>query len=207
MASIPLEYTLCLIQRDIFSFARRSHREEGGDPRLEIVPSGSVVNWNLLNIDDGVLETTKGAPRVDRIDFYFRTEELKQSIAAFPPPSTSTDPTLVFSPVSSSGTERREGKRVRIVMPICRFSPVTNIRLVAAQPTPFEAVSDTGILHLDMETGPESVYGVEIFEVHLGIEADYIVGGVASPGSSHAQFSMSLPMYATVLDELRAAVR
>lgn len=206
MASIPLEYTLCLIQRDIFSFARRSHRVEDGDPRLEIVPSASGVDWRLLNIDEGILETTDGAPRVDRIDFYFRTEALKHNIPMFPSPMSTSDPTLVFPPVSSSGTERREGKRVRIAMPICRFSPVTDVRLIAAQPTPFEAIAGTGTLHLDMETGPKSIYGVEIFEVHLGIQAEYAVSGIAPPTASYAEFSMSPQMYATVLDGLKSAV-
>ena len=205
MPIFELEYTLCLIQSGIFSFARRSHREEGGNPALEIDLTSENVLWRLVNIDGGELETTRGAPRVDRIDFYFRMEGLTQFLASFPAPTARADPTLKFLPVTSAGTERRDGKRVRIAVPVCRFFPITDIKLFAHTPTPFEAAAPEGTLHMDIETGPKSIYGTEIFEIHLGVECDYRIQGLSTLTSSSAQFNMTFPMYATILSEMRGA--
>lgn len=208
MATFTLEYTLCLIQRDVFSFARKSHREDRGNPLLELQPAAGGVCWRLLNIDDGVLETAAGMPRVDRLDFYFRREVLASALPGFPPATVAADRSLRLSPRDSTGTERAQGTRVRIVQPLCRFHPITDIRLVAATSAPFEASAAEGYLHLDIETGPARIYGSEIFEIHFGVEAEYQTAAVPAPaGSSFAEFTMSNAMYSTVVSELAYAVR
>ena len=205
MSQVQLEYTLCQIQRDIVSFARRSHREEGGDPRLEILVETQSVTWRLLNIDGGILQTVAGTPRADRIDFYFRVAGLATALSSLPRTKASIDPALRFEPVTSVGSERKDGKRVRMLVPVCRFHPITDIALFANTSSAFRATAAQGTLHLDMESGPKKIYGTELFEVHFGVEAVFDTRKMDPPLSSSAEFKMTPSMYATILSELKSA--
>jgi hypothetical protein len=54
-----------------------------------------------------------------------------------------------------------------------------------------------------MESGPARIYGVEIFEVHFGIEApQWDVAPLSNPATSYAVIRMSDSLYATVYSEL-----
>lgn len=207
MATFEVEYTICLIQRDIFSFAAKSHRQEDGNPQLEVTVEPQRVVWTLSDLDHGVPETVAGTPQVDRVDFYFRREVLQASLPTFPTVAVGPDPSLRLPATNSAGTERPEGTRVRIATPVCRFFPLDSVALTVARPPEFRALADEAYLHLDIETGPASIYGTEIFEVHFGVEADYRAGPLASGnGPSRAVLTMSHELYATVLSEARWAV-
>lgn len=203
MSVFELEYTVCILQRDAFSFAAKSHRQENGNPQLEIDINTNDVTWTLTNLDGGVPETIAGAPQADRVDFYFTRDYLKENHSYFPTPNAQRNTSLKLSPTNSSGTERKEGKRVRIAQPIFRFYPVDSVRLTVNKTPAFEAHASNAYLHLDIETGPAKYYGSEIFEVHFGIEADYTVTPFQGSGSSQAQLIMSHEMYATILEELK----
>ncbi len=96
---------------------------------------------------------------------------------------------------------------MRMVFPINRFEPISNIRLVAAVAPAFEATAAVGTLHLDIETGPARIYGTEIFEVHFGVQAQYQLAALNNPvGPSFAQFEMSRPMYATILRRVARSI-
>jgi hypothetical protein len=199
-----LEYTICLIQRNIFSFARKSHRQEGGNPVLDIDDRGGNVVWTLEDLEHGVPEAEEGRPAVDRIDFYFRREVLQLSFPTFPAPAVPPDDRVRFPPRNPVGYEREEGTRVRLVHPVCRFIPITAIRLVAAVAPAFEATAAEGTLHLDIETGPAKIYGVEIFEYHFGVQAQYELARLPDgAGPSLARFEMSPVVYSTIVRELR----
>jgi len=207
MSTFDLEYTICVIQRDVFSFAAKSHREENGDPKLDITIDQHTVIWTLSDLDHGISETIAGAPQADRIDFYFRLEVLKQSLSGFPAPQAPRNGQLRLPPTNSSGTERREGKRVRIAAPVCRFYPLSSVRLLVHRPPAFEAFATDAQLHLDIETGPARVYGHEIFEVHFGVQADYGTAALSATGASRAVLTMTHELYSTIVSELRWAIR
>lgn len=203
MSVFELEYTICQIQSGRFSMAAKSHRQEGGNPILEVGMSTSHVEWRLQKLDHGVPETVAGAPRVDRIDFYFRHEVLKSSLPLFPTPRATSNPSLKWSPLDSAGKQRNGGIGVRMVAPVCRFFPVEDVSLFSRKPPAFEARANDATLHLDMETGPARIYGSEIFEVHFGIEAQYEINPLGNPVPSHVVLLMSDALYATILAELQ----
>jgi len=207
MTLFDLEYTLCLIQRDVFSFAAKSHREEEGDPTLRIDVTPSSVIWELRDLDHGVPQAIAGISRVDRIDFYFRREVLQDVLPGFPPAGASPNSALRLPPTSSAGTERREGKRVRIVAPICRFYPLDSATLIVDREPRFEACGTAAYLHLDIETGPARIYGSEIFEVHFGVQADFAAAPLEGAGPSRAILTMTHELYASIVAELPYAVR
>lgn len=206
MATFDLEYTICQIQSGAFSMAAKSHRQEGGNPQLEIDVSGSGVVWRLVNLDHGLPEVIPGQARVDRVDFYFVHDQLRALRPALPAARTAHDPALRLAPVTSQGTERREGKRVRIVAPICRFQPVQRVTVQNRTPPAFDARAQDTVLHLDFETGPKRIYGREIFEVHFGIEASYAIQASGGPGPSRAIIEMTNELYATILRELAHSI-
>ena len=182
--------------------AARSHRQEGGNPTLEIIMRPTDVEWRLDDLDNGVPETVAGAPRVNRIDFYFRVEVLRNAFPSFPPARVSSNSTYRFPATNPVGQERPGGIDVRMVYPICRFSPIEEVDLYSQQPPAFRAYGADAILHLDMETGPASIYGEEIYEVHFGIEALYDVTPLAGGQPSYAVLHMSDVVYATIRSEL-----
>lgn len=202
MSTFDLEYTICVIQRDVFSFAAKSHREENGDPKLDVTIDQHAVTWTLSDLDHGIPETIAGTPQADRIDFYFRLEMLQQSLSRFPAPQAHRNAQLRLPPTNSSGTERREGKRVRIVAPVCRFYPLASVRLLVCRPPAFEALARDAQLHLDIETGPARLYGREIFEVHFGVQADYGTAPLSATGTSRAVLTMTHELYSTIVSEL-----
>lgn len=207
MAEFDVEYTICIIQRDAFSFAAKSHRQENGNPRLWIDTSGGEVVWRLTNLDQGVPEIISGSPQADRIDFYFRRGALQEVLPDFPQVKESPMASLKLKPTDASGTERVEGKRVRIVQPVCRFYPLSSVRLIVNKQPAFEALATDAYLHLDFETGPARIYGREIFEVHFGVEAAYDIQKLETTDPTQAVFEMSQELYATILDELHWVLR
>ena len=63
------------------------------------------------------------------------------------------------------------------------------------------------ILHLDLEITPPSKYGLEMIEVHFGVQADFeIVGGYTS-NQSYAVITMSEATYATIYDDVQDLLR
>lgn len=183
--------------------AAKSHRQESGNPQLTISLLPTHVEWTLTDLEHGSPETVGGQARKDRVDFYFRYDEFKETFGKFPSPRVPASfPSHRFNPTNSAGTERRGGKDVRIVAPICRFSPVSQAELISHQPPAFRAVSGEAILHLDMETGPAKIYGVEIFEIHFGLEATWDVAPLSKSTSSYATLEMSDSVYATIFSEL-----
>ncbi len=207
MAEFDLEYTICIIQRDVFSFAAKSHRQEEGDPKLLIDITQTSVVWTLSNIDHGIPEIVTGTPQTDRIDFYFRHENLREILPTFPVIDVSPNPSLKLTPTDSTGTERREGKRVRIVQPVCRFFPVPCVELLVNKTPSFEAVGKEAYLHLDFETGPARIYSKEIFEIHFGVEASDEINPLDNPEPSQAKISLSHELYTTIVNELKWALK
>ena len=197
-----LEYTVCLIQSGQFSVAAKSHRREGGSPQLEIMVGPSGVTWRLTDLDRGQPELVVGQPQVNRVDFYFILEGLRADLHLLPLGGAAHDPSVRLAPTTSEGTERREGKRVRLVMPICRFFPIESVYIHKQQAPSCDVSASLAYLHLDLETGPARIYGTDILEVHFGLEADYILKRTDGCGRSHAEIRMSRSVYATVLREL-----
>lgn len=206
MHVFDVEYVICQIQQGAFSAGVKSHRRAGGDPKLSIADVPTGVQWTLFNLGQGVPETVAGEARVDRVDFYILVPDLKKILPMFPPAGASHDPALRLPPRDSTGTERAGGKNVQMLTPICRFHPITSVRLDCQQPPSFVATASDATLHLDMEFGPKKMYGVEMPEVHLGIDAVYAINPGA-PGPSRVELIMSRRMYATILRELQVAVR
>ena len=203
MAEFDLEYTVCVIQRNVFSFAAKSHRQEQGDPKLLVDIAESNVVWTLSNIDHGIPEVVTGTPQADRIDFYFRHENLRDILPNFPSIDENPNNSFKLLPTDSTGTERTEGKRIRIVQPVCRFFPIPYVQLLVNKTPSFEAIGRDAYLHLDFETGPARIYGREIFEVHFGVEASYVINALDSPQPSQARIVLSHELYATILNELK----
>jgi len=161
------------------------------------------VQWHLTDLEHGVPETVGGQPRSDRVDFYFLYDVCKSVFPTFPAPRVPPNALAhKFPPRHAPGTERRGGKRVREETAICRFSPVTRVDLLSQQPPAFRADATAAILHLDIETGPASIYGQEILEVHFGVEGNWNVVPLPSPVPSEAILHLSDSLYATIYDVL-----
>lgn len=180
--------------------AARSHRQErGANPQLAITMRPADVEWRLRDLEHGVPETVAGQPRRDRVDFYFRYDVFKQVFSSFPAPRVGADQGVhQFSPTNSAGTERIGGIGVRIVTPICRFAPVATVEIISQQAPAFRADANDAILHLDMETGPARIYGQDIFEVHFGVQADWVIAPLHQAVPSEAILRMSDSLYATI---------
>jgi hypothetical protein len=124
MEAFELEYAICQIQSGQFSMAAKSHRQEGGQPLLEISLLPEGVQWRLTDLEHGVAETVAGAPRVDRIDFYFRRESLQQNLGRFPGARAGVNPALRLAATNPVGEERVGGLGIRMLAPVCRFFPI-----------------------------------------------------------------------------------
>jgi hypothetical protein len=164
------------------------------------------VEWRLTDLDHGIPETVAGAPRVNRVDFYFRHGALKSMIGRFPTPRARVNPALRFAPTNPVGEERTGGIGIRMVAPVCRFFPVETVDLYSQRPPAFEAHATEAILHLDYETGPARIYGQDIYEVHFGVEAQYTITLLATPVPSYAVLKMSDELYATIISKIAHTV-
>lgn len=207
MDNFNLEYAIALIQRDIFSFAAKSHRREGGDPKLIIDTSGPLVTWRVTELIHGIPDAITGQPQQDRFDFYFTVEELRNVFTSFPSPVSKPNKKRELTPTTSEGTERIEGKRVRMVLPIKRFYPIDSIEIFVQQIPSFEIFASDAYLHLDIETGPSRIYGQDIFEVHFGVQAEYNARKSTITVPSYAYLKMSHELYATIHNRIRLSIR
>jgi hypothetical protein len=199
---VEIEYTICQIQSGDISLAAKTHRRLNGDPRLDIRLTPRLVTWTLVNLVDGTPETLVGMPRRNHVDFYFLYENLKALLAEFPSPSGSANPDLRLPTVSSAGTERRGGKRVRIVLPVYRY-PLLAVELHVIQAPSFSAVGIEPNIHMDVESTPAGLYGGENFEIHFGIQANFEITGPFSGRISSATIQMHPDVYATIHSDMR----
>jgi hypothetical protein len=200
--SIEIEYTICLVQSGEISLAAKTHRRLHGDPRLEVGTSPEVVTWSLLNLVDGTPETIVSVPRQNHVDFYFLYTNLKNLLAQLPNPTTRANPNLCLEPVSSAGSERPGGKRVRIVAPVHRYQ-LLSVELYVVQPPSFHAIGIDPYIHMDVESTPVDLYGEETFEIHFGIQAEYEIVGSYSGHQSNAIIRMRPDTYATIFQNMR----
>jgi len=198
---MEIEYTVCQIQSGEISLAAKTHRRLDGDPHLEIELTPSLVTWRLLNLVDGTPETLVGIPRRNHVDFYFLYENLRSLLTEFPTPTTRADPDLRLPPVSSVGTERPGGKRVRIVAPVHRY-PLLSIELYVVQAPSFHAVGIEPYIHMDVESTPSDLYDRESFETHFGVQANFEITGSYSGSMSSAVIQMQPETYATIYSDM-----
>ena len=199
---MQLEYTICQFQPGQSSFARKTHRQLEGDPRLTVQPGPQVVRWELNNLVDGQPEVVQGSPRRDRVDFYFLLDILRQEIGQFPRPNVQPNAALSLNPTNSQGTERVGGKQVRMTAPFHRYRVESVDVFISHDVHAFHAVGQNPVLHVDVESTPPGLYGQELLEVHFGIQASYAIKDYAGT-ASYAIISMSPVAYATILDGLQ----
>ena len=198
---MEVEYTICQIQSGQISLAAKTHRQQGGDPRLTIEVYHHKVLWRLRNLFDGTPETITGAPRRDHIDFYFLLERFRIHRTAFPAATVPSDLSLRLAPTNSSGTERRGGKLVRMTSPVYRFM-ASRVEVFVGHAPSFHATGDNPILHLDIETTPPDIYGQEMLEVHFGIQSNFEISSLPSGSQSEVILTMTPQSYATIRNEL-----
>jgi len=199
---MEIEYTICQIQSGEISLAAKTHRRLDGDPRLEVRLTRGLVTWRLLNLVDGTPETLVGVPRRNHVDFYFLYENLKSLLTEFPSPTGPANPDLQLPAVSSAGTERPGGKRVRIVVPVHRY-PLLSVELHVVQAPSFSAIGIEPYIHMDVESTPTGLYGGETFEIHFGIQANFEITGPFSGSMSSALIQMQPDVYATIHSDMR----
>ena len=199
---MEVEYTICQIQSGYISLAAKTHRRQGGDPRLMIHITSQGARWELINLVDGDPETIAGPARQDHIDFYFLLENLRRDRNQFPRPRVSPNFALRLAPANPAGTERRGGARIRMVLPAYRYR-VESIEVYVRQAPSFHAVGDEPILHLDIENTPSNIYGQELLEVHFGIQANFEILSQFTGTQSQATIDMTHETYATIYSEIQ----
>jgi hypothetical protein len=199
---LEIEYTLCQIQSGQISLAAKTHRQQGGDPRLSVTRAGQSIQWVLTNLVDGDPETIVGVPRQNHIDFYFLLDALESGWPQLLQPVLFPDDTLRLPSINPAGTERPGGLPIRMGMPAHRYQ-VDSVELFVMQAPDFHAVGQQPILHLDIETTPPSLYGQEMIEIHFGIQADFEIVGQYDGGQSYAVVTMTEATYATIYDDVQ----
>lgn len=199
---MEVEYTICQIQSGQISLAAKTHRQLGGNPQLQVQFTPTQVTWEIVNLVDGTPETLRGAPRQDHIDFYFILRNFRRIRNQFPASTVAPDFALRLPAVSSVGTERPGGKRVRMVFPAYRYA-MESVELFVTQAPSFSALGLEPFMHLDIESTPSTLYSQEMLEVHFGIQADFEILGPYTGSQSRAVISMTPEAYATVYSELR----
>ena len=200
---MEVEYTLCQLQLGNTSFARRTHRQEGCDPRLSVHHGDQEVQWELTNLVEGQPEFVHGDPRQNRLDFYFLLENFRRDRGQFPPPTATPNPSMRLSTTNSQGTERRGGRRVRMVVPFQRYKVQAAEVFVGQIPT-YHAAGHEPFLHLDLEITPARLYGQELHEAHFGIQAAFQIGQSSSSINNYAVITMTPETYATVYEDIQA---
>lgn len=199
---MEVEYTLCQIQSGRISLAAKTHRQDGGDPRLAIQVTSQSVRWELSNLVEGEPETVMGPPRQDHIDFYFLYESFLQDRVLLPQPTGQPDLGLRLPTANPTGMERRGGTRLRPVFPAYRFR-VESVELFVVQTPSFRARGNEPFLHLDFETTPPGRYGQESLEIHFGIQADFEILDSFTGLQSRAVIDMTPETYATIFSEIQ----
>ncbi len=201
MPRLPVEYTLCQIQSGQVSIAIKTHRRESGNPEIEIDVHPHTVNFRLLNLFDGVPQAVLGEARQDHFDFYFLLEDLRRDRAQWPTVAAVPNRGLFLPTFDPSGTERRGGKDIRMVTPICRIA-VSEARAESIRPPVLRAVADNPELFLDFEITPVRGYGQEMPEIHFGCNGDFQLVDATGVNADVCEISMSHEVYATVRDEV-----
>ena len=199
---MEIEYTLCQIQSGQISLAAKTHRQQGGDPRLSITRAGRFIRWELMNLVDGDPETIVGVPRQNHVDVYFLLDALESGWSQLLQPVGFSDDTLRLPPTNPAGTERPGGLPVRMAMPAHRYQ-VDALEVYVMQIPAFHAVGHDPFLHLDLEITPSSIYGQEMIEIHFGIQADFQITGGYNGHQSYAVVTMTEATYATIYDDVQ----
>ena len=199
---MEIEYTICQIQSGHISLAAKTHRQQGGHPRLRITRAGQSVRWELINLVDGDPETIVGTPRQNHIDFYFLLDALEIGWTQQIQPIGFADDALRLPPTNPTGTERPGGLSVRMGMPAHRYQ-VEAIEVFVTHAPAFHAVGHDPFLHLDLEITPSSIYGQEMIEIHFGIQADFEIMGGYNGQQSYAVITMTEATYVTVYDDVQ----
>lgn len=201
MPRLPVEYTLCQIQSGQVSIAIKTHRRENGNPEIDIDVHPQSVTFRLLNLFDGVPQAVLGEARQDHVDFYFLLDDLRQIRAQWPTVTAAPNRGLLLPTFDPSGTERRGGKDVRMVTPICRIA-VSGARVESIRPPVFRAVADNPELFLDFEVTPVRGYGQEMAEIHFGCNGHFQLVDAAGVNADICEIVLSHEVYATVRDEI-----
>lgn len=200
---MEVEYTLCQIQIGQDSLATRTHRREGGDPRLTVNVNADNVEWRLENLLHGEPQTVQGERRRDRVDFYFLEDILRRDRGQLPTPTVHPVETLRLQPANSAGTERRGGRHIRMVTPLARYR-MMSVEAFSTQQRSFHAIGQQPIyLHLDRETTPPGGYGQAISEAHFGVQASYAITEGYVGAESLVVVTMSHATYATIYEDLQ----
>ena len=200
---MEVEYTSCLMQVGQDSFSAKTHRLEGGDPRLTVNVGSSNVQWVLQNLLDGVPEIVQGPPRRDRVDFYFLLENLQRDRGQLPQPTVPSDAALRLQTTNSVGTERPGGRRVRMETPNQRYR-VMSVEARSAQHPSFQAIAGQPIfLHLDIENTPVGMYPQRLLEAHFGLQANYAITLGYAGNQNQVVIGMSHATYATIYEDVQ----
>ena len=200
---MEVEYTSCLMQVGQDSFSAKTHRQQGGDPRLTVNVSSQGVEWVLENLLDGEPEIVLGPPRANRVDFYFLLENLQRDRGQLPQPAVPPEPALRLATTNSVGTERQGGRRVRMETPNHRYK-VASVAALSAQPPAFQAIARQPIyLHLDIENTPRGMYGQVLTEAHLGVQAFYDITAGYAGAQNQVVIGMPHATYATIYEDLQ----
>ena len=198
---MEVEYTLCQVQLSQTSLARRTHRQEGCDPRLEIQTSPQEVRWELTNLVEGPPQNVTGRARRNRLDFYFLLDVLKRERGQWPAPTVQPNASLRLPTTNSQGTERVGGKQVRMAGPLEKYQVLSADIFVGQAPT-YCGSGDQPFLHMDMETTTPRIYGAALPEVHFGIQATFQIQQVNTGTYNYAVVTMTPETYATIYEDV-----
>ena len=201
---MEVEYTICQIQSGQISLAAKTHRRLGGNPTLQIQTAKSTITWRLTNLIDGTPETLVGVPRQNHIDFYFLWDNIQLLKNSLPNPTARPNPALRLPTLSSAGTERPGGIKIKLLVPVHRY-PLESVQLFVKQQPSFEALGTGPYLHMDVESAPKKIYNRrDVFEIHFGIQADFDITGKYNGASSDVILTMLPEVYANLYSDVQA---
>ena len=200
---MEVEYVLSQLQLGQESLATRTHRLEGGAPRLVVNVGANNVQWVLENLLDGVHEIVPGLPRKDRVDFYFLLEDLRRDRGQLPQPLVPPNPSLRLQTTNSVGMQRPGGRPILMDTPNRRYA-ASSVEAFFTQPPTFHAIGREPIhLHLDFENTPRGLYPAGTRQAHFGVQALYDVVPGAAGMQNQVVITMSRATYATIYEDLQ----
>ena len=198
---MEVEYTSCLMQVGQDSLSAKTHRRQGGDPRLTVNVGAHEVQWVLENLLDGQPEIVPGPPRVNRVDFYFLLDNLRRDRGQLPQPAAQPEPALRLPTTNSVGRERAGGRPIRMETPNRRYQ-VASVEAFSAQHPAFRATArGTIYLHLDIENTPPGMYGQSLREAHFGVQAFYDITVGYAGAQNQVVIEMPHATYATIYED------
>jgi hypothetical protein len=205
---IELEYIIAQHQDGNASVAIKSKKVKQQNPAIRIIRTRNLVEWHLVGLNLGEIETIEGQSRVSRVDFYIGFEDLIHQRNLFPASTGTIIPNTsgVGYPI---GSVRVGGTPIRLQGTIERMI-IEDVNAIIPTYKLTKNINDDLILNLDRESSPYPIVAENgnrtTRQLHFGIEHDYNVRNDNRLSTPRICLTFTEDQYATVLNIIDNAI-